>query len=104
MTNAYKIRCKTRNGFNVLKIANNLAERDDIIFAEPNMAFTTEDFSAPPVANFSLYNALVNQYTVFNSALNPSFLLNYIPSTSANPKSWPGDTVPVSACHDLYIK
>lgn len=40
MANTYRVRSASRDGFEVLAAANRLAERDDVVFAEPDMVFT----------------------------------------------------------------
>jgi hypothetical protein len=40
MPGAYRLRTRLRNGFDVLDLANKLAERPEVRFAEPNMIFT----------------------------------------------------------------
>jgi len=40
MRGAYRVRHRSRNGFDVLEAANRLAERPEVIFAEPDVIFT----------------------------------------------------------------
>jgi subtilisin family serine protease len=40
MSSAYRVRPATHNGFEVLRLANALAQRPETIFAEPDMAFS----------------------------------------------------------------
>lgn len=48
LENACKVRSLSRSGFDVLDAANRLAQRDDVIFAEPDVIFTGRSAEAPP--------------------------------------------------------
>ena len=61
MSRVYRVRAGSRNGFEVLELANRLATRPDVIFAEPDMIKTglTSDFF-PDDPNFGSQWALHN--------------------------------------------
>ena len=48
MDNAYRVRSLSRSGFDALDAANRLAQRDDVIFAEPDVIFKGRSAQAPP--------------------------------------------------------
>ncbi|MCB9847649.1 MAG: S8 family serine peptidase [Phycisphaeraceae bacterium] len=54
--NACRVRSLARSGFDVLDAANRLAQRDDVVFAEPDMIFTGRSAVATP--NDALFASL----------------------------------------------
>ena len=56
LDNTCRVRSLSRSGFDVLDAANRLAERQDVIFAEPDVIFTGRSAQAPP--NDPLFSSL----------------------------------------------
>lgn len=68
MPNAFRIRSKSRNGFEVLASANMLAERPEVHFAEPDMLVWARHSHIPTDPLFSQSWALQNNGTSGGSA------------------------------------
>lgn len=49
---AYRVRCSSRDGFEVLEAANRLAQRADVLWAEPDVIFTGRNGFIPNDTNF----------------------------------------------------
>jgi subtilisin family serine protease len=53
LTNGYRVHCSTRNGFDVLELANRLADLDAIAFAQPDLLSSARALEIPSDPLFS---------------------------------------------------